>query len=827
MSTRTERWSVELLLRYVCATLVTWIAAAGAQLVVRTDFTVAIAIVTLLGVPVSLYLRLHSMKIAGVSLSRPLWNTFTVILFFVSAGVWTLISMSDLLGLMLSGAASQSFWLRFGAEGSLALLMQVFLIFAAFRSFALISDKDATLATVPSFSVLLLLIPVHKGIEVVLYFLIWTLAATTLFALDHRAELNDGADGRILAPIPGQDVRLAARGLATVVGSALIAAFSLSALLTSRNADDRSATESAITGLAGRLAQFAMSSPDSSLSGGPERQIDFSSGPSLPSRALLWQVRVRTAGEDGRVLRPAYFRLFTLARYNGSTWTQAPREQRRITSGPFSEKEWPSKFRAPFVGSANFGGGAYPVPNPLPGNRFGGPPPVGGPRFGGSPPPGGFSFDIRPRRNNDSRPPQQQPDGFPYGFAISKAWPGTGRDFGYPRAPLRMSIRASTNNVGFVPLLPTTSGLFLRGGGHLDELRTGSDGAMDMGFVSQDQWLVSLCYVPTIADYGLSSETAPSKKVAPRADSPHLSPSERAIYLDIPQLSSRVRNFAQQAVAKASPDEGNYGHARRLAFAIQRKSTYTLRPPVAPNGRESTDFFLFDGNRRGYCTHFASALTVLCRSQGIPARIVSGFAAQEYTADGWAQLREANAHAWTEVWIDNWGWAPIDATPATDRGDNAPNIFSYWGDWFGFAFNQIEMWGRSRVWLLGIIFGISIVAIYAFRRRARILAWWEHRRGRWSSDEWTRREIIVAYDMASVRLARLFRPRAPFETPDEWLLAARESALDAPRARAFARQEFEQLTEQYLLALYSPQAPENATVVTARDLARQVRRNKH
>ncbi|BCM89855.1 protein-glutamine gamma-glutamyltransferase [Abditibacteriota bacterium] len=819
MSTRTERWSVELLFRYICATLVTLIAAAGAQLVVRTDFTVAIAIVSFLGAPVSLYLRLHGMRIAGFSLSRPLWNTFTVVLFFVCAGAWTLISMSDLLSLMLSGGASQSFWLRFGAEGSLALLMQVFLLFAAFRSFALISDKDATLATVPSFSVLLLLIPVHKGIEVVLYFLIWTLAATILFALDHRAELNDGADGRILSPTPGQDVRLAARGLATVMGAALVAAFSLSALLTSRNADDRSATESAITGLVGRLAQFAMSSPDSSLSGGPERQIDFSSGPSLPSRALLWQMRVWIPGSN-RVLRPGYFRLFTLARYNGSTWTQAPREQKRVRLANLSPQDWPLQYRFPFGSDSNGNSNSL---------GFGGLLPSPAPSVNVIPPGITFQPDSAgtPLRQDQliGRPKDNPvPDSF-LGFALRKAWPKMRQNFGTPTLPVRVSIRANTNNVGFIPLLANTRALFLRQG-HVDELRTGSDGAVDMGFVAQEQGIRTLADVPIIAEYGVSSAMAPTKKVVGQEQSPQLPPSDRDLYLQLPALSTRARHFAQNVLVKAPEDESNYGHARRLAFAIQQKSTYTLRPPIPPQGREATDFFLFDGNRRGYCTHFASALTVLCRSQGIPARIVSGFAAQEYSSDGTAQLREANAHAWTEVWVDNWGWAPVDATPTTDRGDNAPNIFSYWGDWFGFAFNQIEMWSRSRLWPLGIGFGMLIVGVYVFRRRTRIMAWWARRRGYWSSDELTRRDIIAAYDMASVRLSRLFRPRAPFETPDEWLSAAKDLVLDSPRARLFARHEFEQLTEYYLRALYAPQAPEHSSVAVARELARQVRRNK-
>jgi len=72
----------------------------------------------------------------------------------------------------------------------------------------------------------------------------------------------------------------------------------------------------------------------------------------------------------------------------------------------------------------------------------------------------------------------------------------------------------------------------------------------------------------------------------------------------------------------------------------------------------------------------------------------------------------------------------------------------------------------------------------------------------------------------------LFRPRAATETPDEWLAAARKGVLEAPRARSFARREFELLTKHYLLARYGAQAPEGSTVVIVRELARQVMRGK-
>ena len=793
MSTRTERWSIELLVRYGCATLVTWIAAAGAQLVVRTDFVIAVALLSSIGIPVSLYLRMHSMRIAGVPLSRPLWNTFTVIGFFVCASAWTVSSMSEMMGLIFSGA-SQNFWLRFGADASLGFLMQVFLLFAAFRSFALISDKDATLATVPSFSVLLLLVPVHRGIEVVLYFLLWTLVSTVLFALDHRGELHTGTNGIVAAPQPGQDMRMAARGLGTVLCAALLAAFSLSALLTSRNADDRSATESAITGLVGRLAQFAMNAPDNSSGSGPERQIDFSSGPQIPSRTVLWRARVTDV--DRRLLRPNYFRLFTLSQYNGSTWTQAVRTQKQISVTSLTRKQWTLP-PAPRVSSDV-----------------------------------AYQDTPRVRRSLEIDPYLQSPRlrldrwGTPVrGFALDNVWPATSRSYGEPTLPVVVRLSSAAINLGYIPTLPGTRTLLGRSG-KIDEIRSVNDGAIDLGFIPLGQNLLLLNDLPSLTEYGVNTGSEPTKNVPLRSGAPQLSEEDRNFYLQVPTLSSRVHRFAQNAISKAPTDENALGKARRLALAIQQGATYTLHPPIPATGREATDFFLFEGNRRGYCTHFASALTVLCREQNIPARIVSGFSSQEYSSEGWAVLREANAHAWTEVWVDNWGWALVDATPSADRGDNAPNFFSYWGDWLGFAFNQVATWSEGRLWIVGLIGAGLLVGIYTFRRRARVRAWWARRRGRVSSDEWTRREIIASYDLAAVRLSRLFRPRATHETPDEWLSAASEAIKASPHPKPFAHPEFERLTRHYLQALYSPRTPSDDAVTSARNLAHHVRRYK-
>lgn len=89
---------------------------------------------------------------------------------------------------------------------------------------------------------------------------------------------------------------------------------------------------------------------------------------------------------------------------------------------------------------------------------------------------------------------------------------------------------------------------------------------------------------------------------------------------------------------------------------------YTLSPPLYENRPVET--FLFEG-RRGFCEHYASAFVILMRNAGIPARIVTGYQGGELNAlGGFLEVRQSDAHAWAEVWIDERGWVRIDPTSA-------------------------------------------------------------------------------------------------------------------------------------------------------------------
>jgi len=99
-----------------------------------------------------------------------------------------------------------------------------------------------------------------------------------------------------------------------------------------------------------------------------------------------------------------------------------------------------------------------------------------------------------------------------------------------------------------------------------------------------------------------------------------------------------------------------------LTMFHQQEYVYTLQPPAL--GRNSVDDFLF-GTRRGFCEHYAGSFALVMRSAGIPARVVTGYQGGEYNRVGnYLIVRQSDAHAWTEIWLDQRGWVRVDPTAA-------------------------------------------------------------------------------------------------------------------------------------------------------------------
>lgn len=145
--------------------------------------------------------------------------------------------------------------------------------------------------------------------------------------------------------------------------------------------------------------------------------------------------------------------------------------------------------------------------------------------------------------------------------------------------------------------------------------------------------------------------------------SPELGSAPRRAGLQLPDdVNPRARALAQTWLEEAGSTQAFIDRA--LQYFNQQSFVYTFNPD--PLGRHEVDEFLFD-TRRGYCEHYASAFTFLMRAGGIPARVVTGYQGGFYNRLGeYLLVRQSDAHAWSEVWLEDEGWTRVDPTGAVD-----------------------------------------------------------------------------------------------------------------------------------------------------------------
>lgn len=135
----------------------------------------------------------------------------------------------------------------------------------------------------------------------------------------------------------------------------------------------------------------------------------------------------------------------------------------------------------------------------------------------------------------------------------------------------------------------------------------------------------------------------------------------RRRYLQLPASGNpRALEFARQMRAE-------HGSDLALVQALMNRFRtepyhYTLRPPAMP--RNSVDALLFD-DMRGFCAHYASATAFVLRAADIPARVVVGYqGGRSGAGDDYLIVRQYDAHAWVEAWVDDRGWVRVDPTAA-------------------------------------------------------------------------------------------------------------------------------------------------------------------
>ena len=99
-----------------------------------------------------------------------------------------------------------------------------------------------------------------------------------------------------------------------------------------------------------------------------------------------------------------------------------------------------------------------------------------------------------------------------------------------------------------------------------------------------------------------------------------------------------------------------------LKLFREQNFVYTLRAPLL--GKDPVDQFLFN-TKKGFCEHYATSFVYLMRAAGLPARIVTGYQGGELNPNGnYLIVRQSDAHAWAEVWLENQGWVRVDPTAA-------------------------------------------------------------------------------------------------------------------------------------------------------------------
>lgn len=115
-----------------------------------------------------------------------------------------------------------------------------------------------------------------------------------------------------------------------------------------------------------------------------------------------------------------------------------------------------------------------------------------------------------------------------------------------------------------------------------------------------------------------------------------------------------------------------YDKAAAIRDYLKMNGKYTLISDYPPEGKDAVSFFMNEG-MEGYCVHFASAMTVMCRIVGLPARYVEGYLCT-IDENGEGIVTGLDAHAWTEVYLNGYGWMTFDATPPdADEDDNTEN----------------------------------------------------------------------------------------------------------------------------------------------------------
>jgi protein-glutamine gamma-glutamyltransferase len=274
-------------------------------------------------------------------------------------------------------------------------------------------------------------------------------------------------------------------------------------------------------------------------------------------------------------------------------------------------------------------------------------------------------------------------------------------------------------------------------------------------------------------------------------------------YLQLPDtVTERTRELARQVTANAPTI---YDKVIAIRDHLLTYPYNLFPPPQAPN-TDAVDQFLFV-DKEGVCEHYVSAMVVMLRSIGIPARLVAGYGSGDFNPiTGYYEVRMNDAHAWTEVYFPGYGWLPFDPTPGWE-GEPQTGPIHPWAvgeligglpvgnavraglQFMGAAFTPIMI----LVGIAAVVFGLYVL----FTRRIRLPARTRTIRG---LDDPIRRKILAEYKRGQRRW-RMFR--IPTQT-------VREHAASAP--------PFDPAVEIVEIAAYRAEPPDESLLERLRTL---------
>src|SRR6266404_3990477 len=185
-------------------------------------------------------------------------------------------------------------------------------------------------------------------------------------------------------------------------------------------------------------------------------------------------------------------------------------------------------------------------------------------------------------------------------------------------------------------------------------------------------------------------------------------PAIRDTDLQLPaNLDSRIPALARTATVRAA---NPYDQAALLEAFLKTKYSYTLDLTAIP-GKDPLAYFLFE-TRAGHCEYFASAMTVMLRTLGIPAREVNGFLPGEYNDLGGDYIvRASDAHSWVEVYFPGMDWQTFDPTPAAPANETGfLTRLGQFADWMEITWSE---------WVIGYDFAHQLVLAQNLQRDSR------------------------------------------------------------------------------------------------------------